>query len=179
MSNQIWVFVDVDGTLVDKDDNPRPYVAEFFRRVKSLKNVRIAVWSAGLAGSRGAAMGEYARQKIAHIDHIQNTNVASLVDDYLWKGTKLILTGPQFYVDDMPSLLDAKRTCGCGTFQVPFYEASLDLRQEDMWLLKASRAIEDYVLGKGHGNADRIERSGTNDGTESSAPRQAVEKSST
>lgn len=141
----VWVFFDVDGTLVDKDDVPRPYVEECFRRIRQLKNVKIIVWSAGLAGSRGASLGEYARNKISSIDARLGTSIREMVDDYLWKGTQFILTAPQFYVDDMKELLEAKNRPGNGTFQVPFYESVLDPYQNDMWLLLASRAIEDFV----------------------------------
>ena len=145
MYRDVWVFIDVDGTLIDKDDCPRPYVAEFFRRIRQLKHVRIVVWSAGQAGNRGAALGEYARRKIESIDRKLETDIRSMVDEYLWKGTPFIVTGRQFYVDDMPDLLFAKAKDGHGTFRVPFYEASLDHRQNDPWLLQASRAIEDFV----------------------------------
>jgi hypothetical protein len=137
--------MDVDGTLVDKDDEPRPFVAEFFRRVRQLKNVKIVVWSAGLAGSRGAEFGQYAKDKIAMIDRKLRSNIQNMVNAYLWKGTKFILAAPQFYVDDDPTLLEAKKKMGHGTFQVPSYDSSVDVDGDDHWLLNASRAIEDFV----------------------------------
>ncbi|KKM19587.1 hypothetical protein LCGC14_1654190 [marine sediment metagenome] len=137
----MWVFVDVDGTLIDIEDNPRPYIPEFILKLKEL-GCTIVIWSAG-----GAL---YAESKINAIcnrlyySENPNWDLRPHIRTYLGKrnhkDAALILKDYQFYVDDVQELLDAMDREGHGTFKVPFYTEAL--AEDDRWLLKAAEAIE-------------------------------------
>jgi hydroxymethylpyrimidine pyrophosphatase-like HAD family hydrolase len=142
----MWVFVDVDGTLIDIEDNPRPHIPEFILKLKEL-GCTIVIWSGGGA--------DYAEQKFNAIcnrlywSKNPNWNLQPHIRTYLEKwnfeDAALILKDFQFYVDDVQSLLDNMAKKGHGTFKVPFYmdPAIADLADKnDRWLLKAVEAIE-------------------------------------
>ena len=144
----MWVFVDVDGTLIDQDDNPRPYVPEFILGLKEL-GCTIVIWSAG--GSR------YAEQKFNMICNRLyyggNTNwdLRGLIRSYLSKhnhrDAALILKDNQFYVDDVQELLDSVQEQGHGVFKVPFYNDPSGINEkDDQWLLKARDAVAMRIL---------------------------------
>ena len=145
----MWVFVDVDGTLIDIEDNPRPYIPEFILKLKEL-GCTIVIWSAG--------GDDYAESKFNAIcnrlywSENPNWNLQPHIRAYLWKKTlvdaALILKDCQFYVDDVQELLDAMAEQGHGTFHVPFYAdpALVSIAdKDDRWLLKAAEAIERYM----------------------------------
>lgn len=133
----IYCFIDVDGTLIDYNDNPRPYVVEFFSRLRVL-GCTVVVWSAGGV--------DYAERKLNMIankfDWQGLTDIRPLVHIYLgkddWIATVKNIKGKQFYVDDEPGLLEAASDRGYGTFKVPFYDNS----DSDDWLLRALTTIE-------------------------------------
>lgn len=97
----MYVFIDVDGTLIDQNDNCRPKVRELFEKLASL-NVKIIVWSAG--GE------EYAEQKLNRVSHEINYDLDSHVKTYWRKAwySKIILNEPKFFIDDEPALLEAR-----------------------------------------------------------------------
>lgn len=143
----MWIFVDVDGTLIDQDDNPRPYIPEFILGLKEL-GCTIVIWSAG--GS------EYADRKFNMICnklyYSGNTNwdLRKLIRSYLSKrnhqDAALILKDRQFYVDDVKELLDAVRQKGHGVFKVPFYnDPSGITEKDDRWLLGALEGVSRYL----------------------------------
>jgi len=144
----MWVFVDVDGTLIDQDDNPRPYIPEFILGLKELE-CTIVIWSAG--GNK------YAEQKFNMICNRLyyggNTNwdLRKLIRSYLSKhnhiDAALILKDDQFYVDDVQELLDSVQKQGHGTFKVPFYNDPSGVNEkDDRWLLKARDAVAMRIL---------------------------------
>lgn len=142
----MWIFVDVDGTLIDIEDNPRPYIPEFILKLREL-GCTIVIWSAG---------GEkYAESKFNMICNKlywgQNPkwDLCPLIRTYLGKRNNedaaFDLKDRQFYVDDVQELLDYMAQKGNGTFKVPFYSdpAIANLAdKDDRWLLKAADAIE-------------------------------------
>ena len=171
----MWVFVDVDGTLIDQNDNPRPYIIEFFTRIKDL-GCTIVVWSAGGA--------DYAERKLNMIENKLNwyspsqscnVDIRSLVTVYLWKmgwkdDTKNIQE-KQFYVDDEECLLEIADRRGYNTFKVPFYQNPADVdiaEKDDRWLLRAVNAIEKAIDEEVHRSIDQ------NDGEPSLETQEAV-----
>lgn len=133
-----WVWIDVDGTLVDQNDNARPNVFELIRRLRKL-DCKIVVWSAG--------GHDYAAQKIGMISRRINFDLNGYIHAYWWKTwySQIVIPHPRFFIDDEPSLLEAKKKDGHEVFKVPFYDASLDPKAEDDWLLKAADAVESWV----------------------------------
>ena len=142
----MWVFVDVDGTLIDIEDNPRPYIPEFILKLKEL-GCTIVIWSAG---------GEkYAESKFNMICNKlywgknPNWDLYPHIRTYLGKrnheDAAFDLKDFQFYVDDVQELLDYMVKKGHGTFKVPFYldpTCASIADKDDRWLLKAAEAIE-------------------------------------
>jgi hydroxymethylpyrimidine pyrophosphatase-like HAD family hydrolase len=143
-----WVFVDVDGTLIDKDDNPRPFIRELFEGLKKL-NLILVIWSGG---------GEkYARHQVAKIS-VANPHPVSkgydifkLVDEFRWKGTPVTWTHirPVFFIDDSKFIEQEHAEDGSEVFRVPFYEASI--MENDPWLLRALHAAEKFYNQYGSG----------------------------
>jgi hypothetical protein len=133
-----WVFIDVDLTLIDHDDRTRPNVKELIEKLRRL-DCKIVIWSAG---------GHlYAEQKFDRICQDVNFNLRGYVHAYWWKAwqDKIVITAPRFYIDDEQSMLDARMREKHATFKVPKYNADLDLKQTDDWLLKAADAVEKWV----------------------------------
>jgi len=132
-----WVFIDVDGTLIDQWDNPRPYVRELFEKLRRL-DCKIIVWSAG--------GHEYARSKIGMISRKINFTLHGYVTAYWWKAwyDQIVIPHERFFIDDVKEMLEAKKRDGHAVFKVPFYDASLDTNKEDEWLLKAADAVEEW-----------------------------------
>lgn len=158
----MWVFVDVDGTLIDQNDNPRPYIVEFFSRIKDL-GCTIVVWSAGGA--------DYAETKLNMIANklwyrspkdgkTQEIDIRLLVHMYLWKmdWCNWKIQEKQFYVDDEASLLEAADDRGYGTFEVPYYQDPNEVSiadKDDQWLLRAADAIERVMDEEVHRSIDQ------------------------
>jgi len=149
-----WVFVDVDGTLIDQWDNPRPYVWEFFYYLKNQLDCHIIVWSAG--------GDDYAARKVGMISRKTQIDLEEFVDSYLWKADmeKIVTSNPRFYIDDAEGLLDAMERSGHGIFKVPFYDDST-MKKDDRWLLQAADAVEQFV------NERNSETTSPNDGDQS------------
>ena len=151
---KIWVFVDVDGTLIDANDEPRPYVWELLYCLKQLDCYVIA-WSAGGA--------DYAESKIGMISRQIDVDLESFVDAYLWKAdmNKIVTDNPRFYIDDADGLLESMERSGHGTFRVPFYNDTT--MKNDRWLLQAANAVEQFINERNSG------RPSTDDGDQSQA----------
>lgn len=126
-----WAFVDVDGTLIDKDDNPRPYIKELFEGLKKL-NLILVVWS---GGGR-----EYAERQIVKLGQ----DYWDLVDEFKWKGTPVSWTHirPVAFIDDSDFIEKEHTEDGSWVVKVPFYEASTMLN--DSWLLRAFFQVEKF-----------------------------------
>ena len=142
----MWVFVDVDGTLIDIEDNPRPHIPEFILKLKELGCV-IVIWSAG-GDDYAESKFNMICNKLYWAENL-NWNLQPHIRTYLGKrnhtDAALILKDYQFYVDDVQELLDSVAAKGHGTFHLPFYmdPALADLAdKDDHWLLKAAEAIE-------------------------------------
>lgn len=133
---RIWVFVDVDGTLIDQWDTPRPYVRELIEALRRL-DVNIVVWSAG--GHK------YAEDKLHIISRKINFDLSGYIDAYWWKAWQgmIVLNKTKFYIDDASELLKAREAEGHGTFKVPFYRGPS--KKDDKWLLKAIDAVKTFV----------------------------------
>lgn len=133
-----WVFVDVDGTLIDKDDNPRPFIRELFEGLKKL-NLILVVWSGG--GK------EYAEEQVNKLD----TKIYNLVDEFRWKGTPVIWTHirPVFFIDDSEFIEKEHTGDGSAVIRVPFYEPNIV--PVDPWLLRALHAAEKFYSQYGVG----------------------------
>jgi hydroxymethylpyrimidine pyrophosphatase-like HAD family hydrolase len=145
---KIWVFVDVDLTLVDKEDNPRPHFPQFIKRLHDLGCV-IVIWSAG-----GDSYAESKFHMINNWYHYRAgmpgaAHLRKYIHTFLgkrnWTDTGLILREPQFYIDDEMFLIDAMEEKGHGVFKIPAYEASVDPSHQDRWLLYAADAVERFV----------------------------------
>src|SRR5687767_9449754 len=103
-----WAFIDVDGTLIDQNDNPRPYVSDLVSRLYDL-NLIVVIWSGG--GSK------YAESKFNMIcRRISNFEMLKKIREYRWKGDPIQWDHirPVFFVDDSESLLDYHIARGCG-----------------------------------------------------------------
>jgi len=141
-----WIFVDVDGTLIDHNDNPRPYIIELFQRLNTM-GCNIIVWSAGGA--------QYAQRKIGMISNrLSHTlkevvNLDELIYAYADKSAPPVIEDSlKFYIDDMVGLIECVQKTGHGAFWVPFYAESLDPHKKDNWLLRAAEAAEKFVNGQ-------------------------------
>ena len=132
-----WVFVDVDGTLIDANDEPRPYVWELLYCLKKQLDCYVIVWSAG--------GDDYARRKLGMISRKIDVDLIPFVDAYLWKADmdKIVTDNLRFYIDDADGLLESMERSGYGTFRVPFYNDTT--MKNDRWLLRAANAVEQFI----------------------------------
>ena len=135
-----WVFVDVDGTLIDANDEPRPYVSELLYCLKKQLDCYVIVWSAG--------GDDYARRKLGMISRKIDVDLIPFVDAYLWKADmdKIVIDNPRFYIDDAVGLLESMERSGYGTFRVPFYNNTT--MENDRWLLQAADAVKQFINKK-------------------------------
>jgi len=136
-----WVWIDVDGTLIDIDDEPRPYIKELFERLYNL-GVTIVVWSAG--------GHDYAAQKIGMVSRKIEFDLDQYVQTYWWKPwhNMIVLNVDRFYIDDVKEMLEAREREGHETFWVPFYVITNS--QSDDWLLRAANAVEKWISEPRH-----------------------------
>ena len=127
-----YVFLDVDGTLIDKDDNSRPYIPELIDGILNI-GATIIIWSAG--GDK------YAESKWNMICNKIFKSTGKLYHDkvvnFMWKKDwqETALVGDRLYVDDQPELISAASDNNHTGFLVRFYEKSL--MQDDKELLEA------------------------------------------
>lgn len=146
-----WAFIDVDGTLIDANDNPRPYIKELFQGLKDL-NLIVVVWSGG--GK------EYADLKVQSICNktINWDLYNNIVNDFMWKGTQIAWDhiNPVFFIDDAEGLLDYHSKLGAGGFKVPFYDSTI--MENDNYLLLALEACKKYMSKYGKGGQRVVEK---------------------
>jgi len=139
------VFVDVDGTLVDGRDIPRPYIYEFFSKLKEL-GCHVIVWSAG--GQ------QYAENKISMIERKINMEVGMFIDGYLWKLDywDQQFDDKQFFIDDSSGIINRAERSGHKGFLILFYDSRgkkeylIEDKNEwrDEWLLRAFEEVKKY-----------------------------------
>lgn len=138
-----WCWVDVDGTLIDANDKPRPYIKELFEGIKGL-NLILVVWS---GGGR-----EYAEMKTRRLgDQIYN-----LVDIFHWKGTPVNFNSiaPTFFIDDAKFLIEEHKKDGSDGYLLPFYHQ--DTMQGDNHLLKALKQLQAFMSQYNKGGERKI-----------------------
>lgn len=131
-----WAFVDVDGTLIDKDDHPRPHIIELFQRIKKA-NAILVVWSGGGA--------EYAKSVVRMLSQKLNYNLTDMVNHFLWKGNPIQWNHirPVWFVDDSKQIKSEHSSDGEKTCLVPFYHSST--MESDQWLRIAAKDLELFV----------------------------------
>ena len=151
----MYVFVDVDGTLVGKKDEIRPHVISFFWQVSTIPDVKIIVWSAG--GQ------EYAKGKIESIVSRmmwksvsqQAVDIRPMIYSYAWKQDWLTkwkdCKEPIFFIDDSKEMIEASIEKGYYGYGIPYF----DPEQEDSWLLKAAEQVKTWVIAMRQSNAGR------------------------
>jgi hypothetical protein len=130
-----WVFIDIDGTLLDCDDNVRPHTTELFERIAGLKGT-IILWS--------GAGENYAKSKVRVLPY--NTQ------QYVWlvmeKGDKReeALLGPRFIIDDdfdsLQREVNRRADHTYRGFKVPFYYNELG---KDDTFLEVADDLEVWV----------------------------------
>lgn len=131
-----WTFVDVDGTLIDIDDNPRPEIRELFITIKNLDLI-LVVWSGG--GK------EYAEKVIKDISFRLGWDLRNFVDNFMWKGTPIQWSHikPVWFVDDSKHIKQEHSTDGERVFLVPFYNSIT--AANDTWLIKAREDVQQFM----------------------------------
>ena len=136
----MWVFIDVDLTLIDKDDNPRPHIEALFQVLKTHK-CNIVIWSAGGWMNRELT---YAEAKVGMMSNKLGIDLKKYVHAFLSKGDPPLMTPkPSFYIDDMDGLIEFQAKEGNGTFKILPYESSL--MTNDIQLLKAAEAVSKFI----------------------------------
>ena len=107
------LYCDIDGTLIDKDDNIRPFVKELFETA-STKGFKIFIWSAG-----GIDYAQRQTRKIfsrinpkAHVTIVTKDLSKVHTDDKT-----------SACIDDMQEMVDSFLKKSLRGFKVPFYES--------------------------------------------------------
>ena len=135
-------FVDVDGTLISKDDQIRSYIPELIRGLREL-DCSIVIWSAG-----GAIYASDKWNMICNrLFHLYGEYLYEEVQVFAWKldwESKAII-GDHFYIDDHESILETAEKRGHGTHLVPFYTAT---GERDRALLDALEAARRFFDGR-------------------------------
>lgn len=127
------VFVDVDLTLIDKDDVPRPHVPEFFEKLHNL-GCRVIVWSAG-----GQS---YAERKIEMLERKLELELKQYINEFVSKGFSVEQDGA-FYIDDAEGLLSFQQTKGNPVYKMSPYESAIMFSDNE--LLKAAEAVAKHL----------------------------------
>ena len=131
--------MDVDGTLISKDDEVRPYISELMRGLNE-RGCSITVWSAG-----GENYAESKWNMICNkIFYSTGEQLHDMVSHFSWKlnWESRALIGKHFYIDDEPAILSVAQRSGYGTHQVSFYEPIL--MKDDHELLDALEAARRF-----------------------------------
>ena len=131
-----WAFVDVDGTLIDANDNPRPFIRELFYGLKH-ENLILVVWSGG-----GRVYAENQVRKLGE-------EIYNLVDEFRWKGTPVAWNHirPVFFIDDSEFIEEEHNVAKEAVFRVPFYNK--DTAVNDEWLLRALHSAQTFYEYQG------------------------------
>ena len=109
------LYVDIDGTLIDKDDIIRPFVRELFETAQA-KGFKIFIWSAGGM--------DYAQRQARKIFNRLNpkAHVTIVAKDLSMVHISNKTTA---CIDDMQEVVDSFYKKGLRGFKVPFYESLL------------------------------------------------------
>ena len=116
------LFLDCDGTLIDKDENIRPFVKELFE-IAHAKGFSIFIWSAG-----GVT---YAEQIISRVyKKLGITTPAQIVQ----KDSKLIRNRTEDIVciDDQLEVVENFIRQGWRGFKVPYYESTIHKEDHEL-----------------------------------------------
>lgn len=129
-----YVFVDMDGTLIDGNDNPRPGIAELFRTVKKLGG-NLIIWS---GGGRPYAVDKLLRLRLP-------ADVEECVMGYGGKSDfkPECLPIPSFFIDDMAELVKFQYRRGNSGCIVPFYYGA-ELCPNDRELYRAATRLKEW-----------------------------------
>jgi len=129
------IFIDVDGTLIDKDDMPRPNLYQFFHELSEY--FYIIVWSAGGA--------DYATMKARRLDI---TKFCMKFDcKYDFKKRYSIGKG-DICIDDEEMMIISFLRAGADGFQVPYYESNINDRNSQLALEDVLDKIKEKYLLK-------------------------------
>lgn len=122
------LFIDVDGTLIDKDDNIRPFVKELFEAAHA-KGFFIFVWSAGGVN--------YAKIQLQRIYHKlgMNTPVSIIPKDFKYVRSKDFRS---MCIDDMHEVCDSFLKWKAHAKKVPYYESTIHLQDSALKLIAES-----------------------------------------
>ena len=131
------VFVDLDLTLIDHNDEVRPHILEFFQELRRLDCI-VVVWSAGGI--------PYVEQKIRMIEERLNIPLRLLIDRAVDKHAEESVSMPAFFVDDEEPLLRRRMREGHGIHRVPPYDSTL--MHEDTALLGAAEAVKQFIMAQ-------------------------------
>lgn len=135
-----WAFIDVDGTLIDEYDQPRPYIKELIDFL-TINKVRVIIWS---GGGKQYAEDKFHRACIK----IGHPELFTLADGFLWKADKIEWNHirPVWFVDDSEYIQkERSKEPGFRVFKVPFYHTHT--MKNDGWLL-AARTDADVFFQK-------------------------------
>lgn len=128
----IDIFIDVDGTLIDIDGNPRPFVGWFFEQLHTVHpEWSVYVWSAGGV--------PYAQSRVNQLE--RRLRGPLHVCKVLAKGLGFPRSVLAFFIDDHEGLITEAEYHGWGTYLLPFYDGETG----DDHLVKAYHHLEDYA----------------------------------
>ena len=74
---EVWIYVDVDGTLIDYEDKPRYDVINLLRLLKRTSNVKLVCWSGG-----GYDYAERWVEKLGLQDLFERVDVKAYLDTF-------------------------------------------------------------------------------------------------
>jgi FMN phosphatase YigB (HAD superfamily) len=125
------ILIDIDGTLVDKDDNPRPFIDKLLDTINANDYVAL-LWSGGGI--------YYARDKARRLGI--EKKIIGIVPKTTETMSKMLIDPKEYYViDDSQDLIDAMETAGCRGFKVPFYESAMEDKHSENILLEVREDI--------------------------------------
>ncbi len=126
------VYIDVDGTLIDKDDNIRPHIPELIDGLINL-GCKIIIWSAGGEDYAESKWNMICNQIFEQTDEVYHKKV----DTFMWKHKEFnwkdaLLIGDRCYIDDHLELIFNMVNKGHSGFLVSFYEKSTKPNDKDL-----------------------------------------------
>lgn len=138
------VYIDIDGTLIDKDDIVRPRVADFFQGL-TMRGCKIIIWSGG-----GITYAErHIHRILTWIDYStkqkNNISVEVIAKDFRNVRYKDYRS---FVIDDQLPVVEMFKDFGGGGYKVPFYESTL--MEDDEALIEAYHEISRHERANGN-----------------------------
>jgi hypothetical protein len=134
LPKQPLVLLDVDGCIIDHQDNFRPFIIPFLQRAHQL-GYEIIVWSGG--------GDDYARRHISRLGPFYLDYVRSFK-------TKIGNCKPEnfvgrqvFVIDDSESLIARWKSFGFGGYRMPTYDAYI--MENDAEFVRAMQEMEEYA----------------------------------